>query len=331
LLALVFVAAAAGAVWEQFARRSARTNFPTGGKAVVVGEADGGARYITIDCRGAGKPVVVLQSGLDGLGSLSWAAVQDRLAATTRVCAYDRAGIMASDEDTRPFTAEHVAEDLHAALDKAGETGPYVMVGHSLGGPYLMTYFGLYPADVAGVVFVDASHPDQIARLRAATGRDIEPGKALAKAASALTWSGLVRALAGHSTPPNLPPTAASVAEPWFPRSLPAMVREMDAVPATLATAGKTRNLGDRPLIVLTRGQAMTPQLLKQTGVTAEQGRRLDATWRAMQDDEATWSTRSSHRVIDGASHYIQLDRPDAVVEAVKEVVGDVRARTPKP
>ena len=153
VLLLVVLVIAGGAGYEQWARSTARTRFPPPGKLVDVG----GGRRIHLDCQGQGAPTVVLISGLDNNGALAWSAVRDRISPFARVCAYDRAGIMYSDPAPAAHDARLSTADLHAALKGAGETGPFVMVGHSLGGPYIDDYLHSYPADVAGVVFVDAS------------------------------------------------------------------------------------------------------------------------------------------------------------------------------
>jgi pimeloyl-ACP methyl ester carboxylesterase len=83
------------------------------------------------------------------------------------VCAYDRAGQGWSDDVDEPQDGVAAAADLHALLGAAGERGPYVLVGHSIGGPYAMTYAARYPADVAGVVLLDSSSPRQFTDLPA--------------------------------------------------------------------------------------------------------------------------------------------------------------------
>lgn len=313
-----------GATYEIIARAHAAKDFPAPGRLVDIG----GGRHIQLDCRGAGTPVVVFESGLDFLGSLSWAAVHDAIAQTTRACAYSRAGIMWSDPSDRGFSGANVAEDLHRALAAAGERAPYIMVGHSLGGPYLLTYTGLYGGEVAGVVFIDASHPDQIARMRAAVGKDIAQSTLMARVAASVAWTGLVRAVlrSEPSAPPNAPETINGPSAAWRPTSLRAVAREMEGLNATLSSAAATRQLGDRPLVVLTRGEMTPPQALKQMELTTEQGGRLDVVWGALQDDEATWSTRSRHETVPHASHYIQFDQPQAVIAAVHAVIEQVRA-----
>jgi pimeloyl-ACP methyl ester carboxylesterase len=314
----------AGAAFEGLSRAAAARSFPPPGRLVDVG----GGRRIQLDCRGTGAPVVVFESGLDTLGSLSWTRVQPQVATTTRACAYSRAGIMWSDPASGSFDVRREAQDLHNALAAAGEKPPFVMVGHSLGGPYLLTYTGQYGGEVAGLVFVDASHPDQIARLRDAIGRDVPESAGMIKAANALAWSGAVRLFApkGAVAPASAPPGMVAIATAWQPQSIRGAVRESDALTKTLAIAGQSRRLGDRPLVVLTRTAKAPPEALKAMGLSADEGRKMDDEWRAMQDDEATWSTRGRHQFAPNASHYIQLDQPQVVIAAVQDVVSQVRA-----
>ena len=138
---------------------------------------DIGGRSIHLDCRGTGSPTVVFESGLDNYGSMSWAKVQDSVATTTRACAYDRAGVMWSDPSDARQNSDAIASDLHGALTAAGESAPFVLVGHSLGGPYVMAYTKKYGKQVAGLVFVDASHPDQVQRLNAVLKHPVTGGR----------------------------------------------------------------------------------------------------------------------------------------------------------
>ncbi len=158
---LVVAAVLAGVGYEHVMRWRAAQEFPAQG-APHRHRRPPDARSTA---RGNGAPTVVFESGLDTMGSLSWSAVHDAVAVTTRACAYSRAGIMWSEPRTDKFEPDGEARDLHTLLLAAGERPPFVMVGHSLGGPYIMNFTRLYPQEVAGLVFVDASHPDQVERM----------------------------------------------------------------------------------------------------------------------------------------------------------------------
>lgn len=326
LLSVMVLATLTGTIYETNSRKNAATEFPAPGQFVDLGNG----RNIQLDCRGQGSPVVVFESGLDSLGSLSWAAVHDAIAQTTRACAYSRAGMMWSDPSDRPFSSTHVAEDLHHALSAAGEPGPFVMVGHSLGGPYLMTYTILYGDEVAGMVLVDASHPDQVARMRAVIGKDIEQPTGLLSFAAAIAWTGLVRAITRSepTAPASAPPAIQAPSAAWLPTSLRSLAQETVGIEATMAIPEEKRNLGDRPLVVLTHSEKTSAKDLQQMELTPEQGDRMDAVWRTLHDDESTWSTRSRHEIVPRSTHYIQFDQPQAVITAIREVVEQVRLDT---
>ncbi|WP_310570758.1 alpha/beta hydrolase [Gemmatimonas sp.] len=315
------IVVASGASFEAVMRHRAVRDYPPPGLLVDIG-----GRRLQIDCRGTGSPTVVLESGLDNLGSLSWAAVHDSLARSTRVCAYSRAGILWSDPAPTPFDASQVARDLHAALTTSGETAPWVVVGHSLGGPYVLLFTSLYDAEVAGIVLVDGSHPDQLARFREATGKSMQPATGIMAIGSALAWTGIVRLGSGGTAPPRWPAVADVVPRAYLPSSVEALRREADALGATLREASTVRQLGARPLVVLSATEKTLPEVLAAQGITPSQGDRMQSAWEALQADEATWSAGGRHQRVPMASHYIQFDRPDVVISAVRDVVGRVRA-----
>src|SRR5215467_6205803 len=188
--ALATLSLVVGPIWEQLERQRAIRDFPAPGHVIDIG-----GRHIQMDCRGVGTPTVVFESGLGFLGSLSWTKVQDEVAKFTRACAYSRAGIIWSDDKDGAHDGEGVARDLHAALAAAGESGPFVMTGHSIGGPYITTYTKLYGDEVSGLVYVDASHPDQFERFEAALGKPLVVPMLMkvAKIAQGLSWTGIVR------------------------------------------------------------------------------------------------------------------------------------------
>lgn len=315
----------AGVLYEQVGRQRAAREYPPPGQLVDIG-----GRRLHMDCRGSGSPTVVFESGLDMNGSLSWSLVHQQIAdTTTRACAYSRAGILWSDPQNGSQNGHSVADDLHAALAKSGEHGPFVLVGHSLGGSYIMTYTKYYGVDVAGVVFVDAAHPDEEARFKALHLPEYTAQTYLFKAGAVLNWTGIVRVVAPYYDPlPHQPVQDDVVVKAYAATSLGPMMREQDSLEQTFAEAGTFRNLGDRPLVVLTAMKPFPPEALAELQWSNEQARRAQDEWKHMHDDEATWSANSRHQLVPDASHYIQFDRPDIVIAAVKSVVESVREKS---
>lgn len=322
LLALLILLLAVGSIYEALGRRSAANRYPPRGQMVDIG-----GRRVHIDCRGTGAPTVILEAGLGTGGTIDWTLVHDRLAAFTRTCAYDRAGIMWSDPGNRPQHAATVAEDLHATLAAAGISGPLVLVGHSVGGPYVRTYAGRYGDQVAGLVMVDPSTPDQVARLGKATGANVDPARAstLFHVGSALAWTGLVRVMASAASDKHLPPDAAAAQAAYASKSISGAAAELDGFNRSMADARAVRSFGNRPLIVLTAMAPFTRAQLKELGMTPAAGARFKQEWRLLHAEQARFSTRGHQRIVPDATHYIQFDRPDVVVVAVRAVVDTVR------
>lgn len=322
LVVTLLVITLLGAAYEAVARRRAAHMFPPSGRLIDIG-----GRKIHLDCRGSGSPTVVFEAGFDHLGSLGWGKVHDAVAATTRACAYDRAGIMWSDPKSTPQDGNAATEDLHAALAVAGERAPIVLVGHSFGGLLSMIYAHRYPDAVAGLVFVDPGHPDQkklfgtLPKMREL----MDAAGALEKTGLALSWTGLVRLLMPDMGDPAMSPAARQAAQAYYPMSLRGMHDARASDDRTMAQAAVARPFGNRPLIVLSAENFFTPEMAGAVGLSMKETARANATWRKFRDEEASWSTRGTHRMVPNTGHYIQFDQPAAVISAVREVVQTVR------
>ncbi len=281
-------------------------------------------RRINLYCQGKGAPTVVLDAGL-GDGAWSWRKVQGRIAATTRVCVYDRAGYGGSDPGPGPRDLRALTRDLEAVLTAGRVPGPYVLVGHSAAGLTTRLYAYRHPERVAGLVLVDPSTEGQAPRLAAAA-----PG--MAKAQALMVGAG--KACAQASRPPSVEPLCVrapgdlpkAMTARWARMQGPDHYRaagaELDGMmgPNTAQLEAEWRPFGVYPVWMLTRGEPATPGGDKAEQVAA------DTVWREMHAETMTLAPRGIHRVIAGAGHYIQQDKPDAVVEAITEVVAEVRA-----
>ncbi|WP_315724029.1 alpha/beta fold hydrolase [Sphingosinicella rhizophila] len=321
LLGLILLLLIFGAGYEALSRRSAAQSFPAPGKLVDIGGRD-----IHLNCKGRGSPTIILESALDLTGSLDWMPVHEALARNSRTCSYDRAGIMWSDAKSTPQDGNAVAEDLHAALAAAGERGPFVLVGHSIGGPYAMIYTRKYPSDVAGMVLVDAVHPEQLERFEQA-GLNIQliPPSSTLNMLSATRWLGLPRKMM-QVEGPGIPPAIKGPMNAYAGISIPGWKSEFEGFHRTMRDANAARDFGDRPLVILTATKPQSVAELTGFGLTQAQGVTLRRVWREMHDEQEKWSNRSSQMLLPDSSHAVPWDRPDAVIAAVGQVVDAVRA-----
>jgi pimeloyl-ACP methyl ester carboxylesterase len=142
--------------------------------AAVERALDVGGYQLYFRCAGQGTPTVVIDAGL-GEGLEAWAAAQMQVAASTRVCAYDRAGVGKSEPGPKPRTSQQMVKELRTLLRKANIQGPYVLVGHSLGGLNAQLHAAQYPNEVAGLVLVDPSFHDMLARFESLISEEWKP------------------------------------------------------------------------------------------------------------------------------------------------------------
>ncbi|MGD0142682.1 MAG: alpha/beta hydrolase [Rhizomicrobium sp.] len=280
-------------------------------------------RKLNLYCIGAGSPSVILESGLGG-DAYNWRAVQDDIAKQTRVCAYDRAGFGKSSPGPLPRDAKAEVADLEALLKAADLRGPYVLVGHSMGSYIVRLFADRHPDDVAGMVLVDPSVENQLPVIEAVSPAIAEGDKkSLARARHCGMPDLSADILNDCASPPpsSFPPDLATA---WVAghgaASVQAFSSEAESFFAadTPEVAAERRSFGSMPLIVLTRGE-------RSTNIPADQAEAEWTAWNKMHDDLTKLSTVGVNRTVPGANHYIQLDKPDAVVDAVAEVVTKAR------
>lgn len=281
---------------------------------------DIGGRRMNLRCTGVGVPTVVLMAGLSSW-SYIWYKTVPTIARKTRVCAFDRAGYGFSDPAPKPQIVSDVVDDLHAALNAASIPQPYVLVGHSLGGLEARIYTQRWPKEVAGMVLVDTS-PDGEGLIGQA-----QPGFEAVEKKESYASNKLHCALLaakgplqpsdpeyGHCAIGPLPiDTPASVRKIWPTFFTAYYAADQVSLMSSLYThryeEADHLRLGTMPLVVLSI-EATWGELTNYNKV-----------WIALHADLARLSSRGVHRIVKGSGHEIQLDKPDAVIDAVDEVL----------
>src|ERR687898_2472820 len=189
-----------GVIYQAIATQIYQRTYSPPGEMV-----DAGTHNLHINCLGEGSPTVILEAANLGM-SAHWVRVQQQVAQATRVCAYDRAGLGWSERGPEPRDARQISSELHTLLkDATGTEGPYVLVGHSYGGLYARNYAARYSEEVAGVVLVDSSHPEQF--TRSPEGRAMyEQIRRLGAVLPFATRLGVIRLTNYFPAHPDLPP-----------------------------------------------------------------------------------------------------------------------------
>jgi pimeloyl-ACP methyl ester carboxylesterase len=273
---------------------------------------DVGGYRVHLYCTGTGSPAVVIV----GAGfSFNWGLVQPEVAKFTQVCSYDHSGIGWSEAGPADSCSLRVNE-VHTALKNAGIKGPYVMVGHSLGALVARIYAGRFPEETAGIVFVD--HASDFRALMPQNPKSPR-GEAPASAPSA--------------SPKPLPPVGGQVHgiedDPNFSKLSArdrelhlwgmAQVRNQMALrtneninPQCFAEAeafakDHPHPLGERPLVDVSTDEMRTAEYVR------------------LQEELLALSQNSKEIIADKSTHFVIIDRPDVVVDAISQVVQSVR------
>lgn len=326
--ALVLVAAvAAGAGYQIIGMARDRRRYGVASKLVDVG-----GHRLYLSAVGAGSPTVVMDAGL-GHVSTVWCLVQPEVATFARVCVYDRAGYGWSEVGPAPRTSQRIAEELHTLLEQAGIEPPYVLVGHSFGALNMYLYALRYPAEVAGLVFVDALSPHIGVQSPGEMRWFVGWNRVQYRIQTALTRVGLMRAYvrgrgvtAGPRFVRQLPATVQPMALAELLReTYAAAAAETGALPASLAGAHRAAAPLNVPLVALAHGvpDMFAGRMSPREVIQAERA------WQALQADVARLSTQGTLVVAEQAGHRIHIDRPAIVIDAIRRVVQMVRQGQP--
>lgn len=309
LFGLLLVAGLAGGIASSIATKRGFARYPAPGRRVKVGD-----HRLHINCTGSGSATIVFESALGGW-SIDWALLHSRLPATVRACSYDRAGYGWSDPSHRRYSPDQVAEELHALLKAAAVPAPYVLVGHSIGGLYVRQFAHLYPDETAGLVFVDSSHEEMMRRYPPDSELIRRTGMIrFLRIARFATVTGATRLF--RMPVANLPDLRGdqrkvALAIGYRFANYDAFYNESAAfITASKDPRFKPPSLPHVPLVMLTSKKNLDDE--------------YGDLWHDLQSDLAT-SVRDSEQAVVDSGHFIQIEQPDAVAQAIVRVLERAR------
>lgn len=317
-LAVILLFLTGTAVYEQIAASQSHERHPAPGKLV-----DAGGVQLHIRKQGQGGPTILFEGGSGG-GSNYWDSIAKQLSAETTVITYDRAGYNWSGRPETERTGENIVKELHTALQNAEIEGPFILVGHSLGGMYGRLYAQEYKEDVAGLILLDARPEDfskQTEAIFENAGLDqvtlATPPSWLVKS---LRMTGLLRLF----REPIMSSSYESKEDIDFAVDIMVTNKALDAIREELAEmkqvedAIRNVHLGDLPLTIVTAGQETD---YTQVGFSAEDSKKLTEEWMKQQKDMLQLSTNSKQVIAQNSYHHIPTDEPGLVIEVIQDMI----------
>jgi pimeloyl-ACP methyl ester carboxylesterase len=314
LVALVILLVITGTAFEAVAGYQGAKKYPPEGKLVDVGSFK-----LHMKQQGSGKPAVIFETG-SGVASTGWKDLPQKLADYGTIVTYDRGGYAWSEAPATERTGANIVRELYTALKKEKIEGPYILVGHSLGGMYARLFAQTYSEEVQGIVLLDARPEDfskETAPFFEAAGLD--PVSANAPSASTLGLLkriGVIR-LMENSILPGLPEDEQDLAMniELQPKFFQAQEQELKNITG-LEDSIRSQSLGHIPLTIITHG---IPTDVSALGISAEDGKRMEKMWQEQQKQLLGLSTDSKLIVAQKSGHFVMNDEPDLVFNAIKE------------
>src|SRR5215208_2078538 len=313
---LILILLLAGVVFQFVMTWIDERRYPAPGELVDVG-----GYSLHLYCTGEPRaPTVVMDSALGGT-VLDWQLVQPEVAKFARVCTYDRAGMGWSDPGDQPRTSQQIVKELHTLLGNAGVVeGPYVLVGHSFGGTNMQVYASHYPDEVAGMVLVDSALEDEKA---VTLTQSLQPSPVLLKIYATIGLTRLPYTLGGEPpglTSPELEDEQVAISS--HRKHVFAVADETSSLQESFnENRADPMSLGNKPLMVLSAGSVQ----LTGTGLSQEQVNLIDE---LHSDSQAALTRRSENAkqiIAEDSGHYIKVERPALVIDAVRHVVEATR------
>ena len=276
-------------------------------------------------CKGSGSPVVILEAGIGG-NWLDWVHVHDEVAKSTKVCAYDRLGKGSSQPAPSPQSAIEIANTLHDLLKTAKINEPYILVGHSAGGLFVREYYQNYPEQVIGMVLVDSGHEHGNLRMPSAWSEALEGVNQQLRLCRAVAPFGVIRLIGtanSFTSALDLNEEQKTEFIATFNRThyCQSALKERNAYKIDAQQTIALKSLNDLPLVVLSRGKGIAEAgetIFQLPDVTLLE---IDTVWNELQQELVALSTNSTHIITEESGHFIQVEQPELVIEAIRSVM----------
>jgi pimeloyl-ACP methyl ester carboxylesterase len=314
-VALATLVIVAGVSWNYFAQKRILAQNPPPGRFYMVG-----GKSMHLSCTGTGSQTIVAEAG-SGEDSLTWTLLQNSLSRTYRFCSYDRAGTGWSEPQHGVRDAQAISSQLHELLKTAHEQGPFVLLGHSLGGLYIRKYAQQYPGDVSALIFLDAATSGAY-QGKAADALGL--GQATLRQLTTFSFPVWAMEVSGYARLKHLcsdfPPALSSIqglfkADQCLPSqdaeqryeaaALPSDEQEISDLPGTL------------PVLVLSEDKSPILQ-------TAE----AFTTWNMLQDSLLRLYPESYRVIASNSDHFLQLDCPNFSADQIRTFLAATQDRS---
>lgn len=320
LVILLLVLLLAGIAYQGISNARDNKKYTPPGKLVDVG-----GYQLHLNCQGEGDLTVVMDHGLGGL-SLVWSWIQSEITLLTKVCSYDRAGYGWSDLSPHPRTSQQMVQELYTLLKNAGIQGPYLLVGHSLGGLNMRLFASQYSDEVAGLILVDAVPANVYSRLPAFE-KSMAGIRQLFSRLSIISRIGLLRLLIqlkGTEVAPDFVKQLPLEIQPvilakFLPQTFDTAIAESRLMANSAEQVKQTKLPFDLPLVVLSHSVNMFTDLPKK------QAKQAELIWQELQAETAHLSANSCLTIVKNSSHDLHIDQPQVLIDVISKMIQDIR------
>jgi pimeloyl-ACP methyl ester carboxylesterase len=315
-----------GYLYEAWARSRDAKTWTHPGKLVDVG-----GHRLHVNAHGEGDVVVVFEAD-EGCWSTHWGRLPEDMGTVTASLAYDRGGLGWSEAGPPPRDAETLARELHQLIARLAPGQPAILVGHGTGAHILRAYAHRYPFETAGLVLVDPFHDGIGDRLRREQIPPTTASPFLLSLTSLLASFGILRLIQSRSSSNaslNLPERQRATLDALElnPRVRSGATEELVAESQTLEYLRRIQESGEFPMRILASTETLSADMVPPDFPRAAYNR----IWAEQSEAFLDLSIHAQRVLVEGSGHQLQLDRPEVVMQAILDVIDEVRALRERP